>query len=109
MRLIVTNPALEEALEKQGKDWRTFTRQEMRTIVCANCHVEYYFAGADNYLTFPWQNGTRIEEIAAYYTEIGFKDWTYPGTDTPMIKMQHPEYEVLHCRQHPLQGRCGLR
>jgi len=94
MRLIVTNPALEEALEKQGKDWRTFTRQEMRTVVCANCHVEYYFAGEDNYLTFPWQNGTRIEEIAAYYTEIGFKDWTYPGTDTPMIKMQHPEYEV---------------
>ncbi|MFO7623914.1 MAG: ammonia-forming cytochrome c nitrite reductase subunit c552, partial [Anaerolineales bacterium] len=66
MRLIVTNPALEEALEKQGKDWRTFTRQEMRTVVCANCHVEYYFAGEDNYLTFPWQNGTRIEEIAAY-------------------------------------------
>lgn len=95
MRLIVTNPALEEALEKQGKDWRTFTRQEMRTIVCANCHVEYYFAGADNYLVFPWQNGTRIEEISALYNEIGFSDWTYPGTDTPMIKMQHPDYELF--------------
>lgn len=43
MRLIVTNPALKEALAAQGKDWETFTRQEMRTVVCANCHVEYYF------------------------------------------------------------------
>ncbi len=45
MRLVVTNPALEEALKAQGKDWKTLTRQEMRTVVCANCHVEYYFAG----------------------------------------------------------------
>ena len=45
MRLIVTNPALENALKAQGKDWTTFTRQEMRTVVCANCHVEYYFVG----------------------------------------------------------------
>ena len=45
MRLIVTNPALEEALAAQGQDWTTFTRQKMRTVVCANCHVEYYFAG----------------------------------------------------------------
>ena len=43
MRLIVANPALEKALEKQGKDWRTFTRQEMRTSVCANCQVELLF------------------------------------------------------------------
>ena len=75
MRLIVTNPALEEALQKQGKDWRTFTRQEMRTVVCANCHVEYYFEGPDSYLTFPWELGTNIDEIAAYYAEEGFSDW----------------------------------
>jgi nitrite reductase (cytochrome c-552) len=94
MRLVVTNPALEEALEKQGKDWRTFTRQEMRTVVCANCHVEYYFDGPEAYLTFPWEKGTRIEDISAYYTEEGFKDWEHPESGAPMIKMQHPEYEV---------------
>jgi nitrite reductase (cytochrome c-552) len=94
MRLVVTNPALNAALEKQGKDWRTFTRQEMRTIVCANCHVEYYFEGPDNHLTFPWENGTRIEEISAYYMEEGFKDWEHPESGAPMIKMQHPEYEL---------------
>jgi nitrite reductase (cytochrome c-552) len=95
MRLIVTNPALDEALKAQGKDWKTFTRQEMRTVVCANCHVEYYFAGEGKYLTFPWKDGTRIENIANYYQEIGFKDWEHAQSGAPMIKMQHPDYELF--------------
>jgi nitrite reductase (cytochrome c-552) len=95
MRLIVTNPALAEALVAQGLDWTTFTRQEMRTVVCGNCHVEYYFAGDGKYLTFPWANGRQIDQIVAYYDEIGFKDWVYPGTDTPMLKAQHPEFEFF--------------
>jgi nitrite reductase (cytochrome c-552) len=95
MRLIVTNPALEEALVAQGKDWRTFTRQEMRTIVCANCHVEYYFKGDGKYLTFPWEKGTNIDQISEYYAENGFKDWDHPQSGTPMIKMQHPDYELF--------------
>ena len=95
MRLVVTNPSLEIALAAQGRDWTTFTRQEMRTVVCANCHVEYYMVGDDKILTFPWENGTRIEQVIAYYDEIDFSDWTYPGTDTPMLKAQHPEYEFF--------------
>jgi len=95
MRLIVTNPALDEALKAQGKDWTTFTRQEMRTVVCANCHVEYYFKGEGKYLTFPWANGTRIEDITKYYQEANFTDWTHPNSQAPLIKMQHPEYELF--------------
>src|SRR5512140_3860377 len=95
MRLIVTNPALDEALKAQGKDWHTFTRQEMRTVVCANCHVEYYFKGDGKYLTFPWAKGTRIDQIISYYRESGFKDWEYPDARTPMLKAQHPEYELF--------------
>ncbi|NMC11728.1 MAG: ammonia-forming cytochrome c nitrite reductase subunit c552, partial [Chloroflexi bacterium] len=95
MKLVVTNPALDEALQKQGKDWRTFTRQEMRSIVCANCHVEYYFAGEGKYLTFPWDNGTAIENIAAYYADLAFKDWEHPQSGAAMIKMQHPDYELF--------------
>lgn len=95
MRLIVTNPALEEALQAQGKDWTTFTRQEMRTVVCANCHVEYYFAGEGKYLTFPWANGTSIEDIEQYYQEVGFTDWKHAESQTEMIKMQHPEFEMF--------------
>ena len=95
MRLIVTNPALDEALTAMGQDWETFTRQEMRTVVCANCHVEYYFKGDGKYLTFPWENGTDVYSIIEYYEEDGFKDWEYPEALTPMLKAQHPEYEFF--------------
>jgi len=95
MRLIATNPALMEALERQGKDWETYSRQEMRSLVCANCHVEYYFKGDGKYLTFPWDKGTKVEEIISYYEEVGFKDWAYPETESPMLKAQHPEYEFF--------------
>lgn len=94
MRLIVTNPALEEALKAQGLDWTTFTRQQMRTIVCANCHVEYYFAGEGKYLTFPWANGRNVDQIADYYKEINFSDWKHPDSGAAMIKMQHPDFEL---------------
>jgi nitrite reductase (cytochrome c-552) len=100
MRLIVTNPALENALKAQGKDWKTYTRQEMRSLVCANCHVEYYFVGAEKLLTFPWAKGTKIDQIWDYYQTTlydgkVFSDWTYPGTNTPMLKAQHPDYEMF--------------
>lgn len=94
MRLIVTNPALQDALEAQGKDWTTFGRQEMRSLVCANCHVEYYFVGEKKVLTLPWADGTKIDEILSYYEGQEFKDWEYPETGTPMLKAQHPEYEM---------------
>lgn len=95
MRLVVTNPALDEALKAQGKDWKTFTRQEMRTVVCANCHVEYYFKGDGKYLTFPWENGTRIEQIEEYYKAENFTDWKHPDSQAAMIKMQHPDFELF--------------
>ncbi|HEX2980481.1 MAG TPA: ammonia-forming cytochrome c nitrite reductase subunit c552 [Anaerolineaceae bacterium] len=95
MRLVVTNPALDEALQTQGVDWRTLTRQEMRTVVCANCHVEYYFQGDGKLLTFPWENGTRVEAIEAYYQAANFTDWTHTESETPLIKIQHPEYELF--------------
>ena len=97
-RLVVTNPALDQALKAQGQDWRQFTRQQMRTVVCANCHVEYYFAGEDKLLTFPWAKGTRIEDIAAYYQGLDFKDWEHPADKAPMVKLQHPEYELFTAR-----------
>ena len=95
MALVVTNPALEEALRARGQDWTTFTRQEMRTVVCANCHVEYYFKGDGKYLTFPWEDGMAIEDIADYYADLQFNDWEHPQSGAPMIKMQHPEYELF--------------
>jgi nitrite reductase (cytochrome c-552) len=43
MELRITRPALKNALEARGIDLGKATRQDMRTYVCAQCHVEYYF------------------------------------------------------------------
>ncbi len=105
MRLVLTNPSVIAGFESQGIDWTRFSRQQMRSVVCANCHVEYYQAGEDKVLTLPWKNGTRIEEILATYDEIGFKDWEYPGAGTPALKAQHPEYETFTANStHYLAG-----
>lgn len=78
------------------------TRQEMRTYVCAQCHVEYYFKGEGKTLTYPWSKGVKIEEIVAYYDEVGHKDWTHAETGAAMLKAQHPEFELwsqgIHAR-----------
>lgn len=95
MKLIMTNPAVINGFKARGIDWTTFTRQEMRTAVCANCHVEYFMPGENKVLTVPWNNGTKIDEITSYYDEIGFKDWEYPESGTPMLKAQHPEFEFF--------------
>jgi nitrite reductase (cytochrome c-552) len=95
MRLVITNPAVEAAFKSEGLDWRTFTRQQMRSAVCANCHVTYYFTGANKVLTVPWNNGTRVENIIQSEDSVNFADWTYPGTGTPIMKARHPDYELF--------------
>ncbi|NLF09580.1 MAG: ammonia-forming cytochrome c nitrite reductase subunit c552 [Pirellulaceae bacterium] len=100
MQLRVTRPALREAFARQGKDIDQATHQEMRTLVCAQCHVEYYFKGQGNYLTFPWDKGTTPEDMEKYYNEADFADWTHAISKTPMVKMQHPDYEVYRTGIH---------
>lgn len=76
----------------------------MRSLVCAQCHVEYYFLGEGKTLTFPWSRGTSVEAIEAHYDAYGFKDWTHAITQAPMIKMQHPEYELYTTSVHHQAG-----
>ncbi len=80
------------------------TRQEMRTFVCAQCHVEYYFKGPEKFLTYPWAKGVKMEEIEAYYDEAGFKDWTHAETGAPVLKAQHPEFEMWSQGIHARSG-----
>jgi nitrite reductase (cytochrome c-552) len=79
------------------------THQEMRSLVCAQCHVEYYFRDK-TYLTFPWQQGTSVEAMIAYYDEIEFSDWLHPISKTPMLKAQHPDYELWKTGVHAYRG-----
>jgi nitrite reductase (cytochrome c-552) len=94
MRLVITNPAVDVALKAEGIDWRAYTRQQMRSLVCANCHVTYFFAGDNKVLTVPWADGTRVEDIIKYEDNLNFADWTYPGIGTPIMKARHPDYEL---------------
>ncbi len=80
------------------------TRQEMRSFVCGQCHVEYYFAGDNKLVTYPWANGLKVEEIEAYYDEIGFSDWTHAETGAPLLKAQHPEFELWNQGIHARSG-----
>ncbi len=108
MNLHISRPALIEAFEAQGLDISKATHQEMRSLVCAQCHVEYYFDKKKTegiaYLTFPWKNGTTSEDIEKYYDEAGFSDWTHALSRAPMLKAQHPDYEVYRTGVHASRG-----
>ncbi len=84
---------------------RDATRQEMRSFVCGQCHVEYYFKGDGKTVTYPWANGARVEEIEAYYDQEGFTDWVHAETGTRVLKAQHPEFEVW---QQGIHARAGV-
>jgi nitrite reductase (cytochrome c-552) len=112
MQLRVTRPgfiegiaALRASQGTAGYDVNTMaTRQEMRAFVCGQCHVEYYFRGADKRLVYPWANGLRIENIQAYYDAAGFKDWTHAESGAPVLKAQHPEFEMWNQGIHARSG-----
>ncbi len=105
MKLRITRPALKEAFVAMGRDINEATHQEMRSLVCAQCHVEYYFktneaAGLKNYLTLPWAKGQGVEGMIAYYDEIEFSDYVHPISGTPIVKAQHPDYELYRTGVH---------
>jgi nitrite reductase (cytochrome c-552) len=104
MELWISRPAFKNAMEARGVDLSKATRQEMRTYVCAQCHVEYYFKGDNKILTFPWSKGLKIEEMEKHYDEYGFKDWTHKETGAPMLKTQHPEFEMWSSGLHARSG-----
>lgn len=80
------------------------TRQEMRSFVCGQCHVEYYFKGKGTLLTYPWRKGVKVEEIEAYYDEEGFSDWSHKRSGASALKAQHPEFELWSQGIHAQSG-----
>lgn len=104
MNLRITRPALIEALSRRGKKIEEATHQEMRSLVCAQCHVEYYFTKDKFYLNFPWDKGFSAEEMEQYYDEIEFYDWINPLSKAKMLKAQHPDYELFMTGIHAQRG-----
>ncbi len=74
------------------------------TMACAQCHVEYYFEKETGKIVLPWDNGIEIDEIESYFDEIEHADWIHPRTGTPLIKVQHPEFEMYTGSVHDKLG-----
>lgn len=114
--LTVRRPYLNRGLESAGlPTFEESTHQEKRSLVCAQCHSEYYFlktpyTGKDGkektaaVVTFPWSDGLSAEDMEKYYDDRNFKDWTHKISKTPMLKAQHPGYEIARTGIHYQKG-----
>lgn len=120
MKLRVTRPAFMEGIKllkaSQGvKDFdvnQDATPTEMRTFVCAQCHVEYAFPGEGKTLTFPWKYGNTVRDEERYWNETGWTDFTHELTGAKVLKAQHPEFELysqgIHARSDVSCADCHM-
>lgn len=106
-----------ESIERWRKGARTTaydpntdaSRQEMRSFVCGQCHVEYY-CGPKTTLFYPWNNGLTADQIESYYDSYKFPDghtfydWTHAETGANVLKAQHPEFELWSQGVHARSG-----
>jgi nitrite reductase (cytochrome c-552) len=110
MALRVTRPAFVAGMRAMKNDPNydpnaSATRQEMRTYVCGQCHVEYYFKGPEKTLTYPWHNGWKADQILDYYeTRTDHADWTHAESGAKVLKAQHPEFELYNQGVHARSG-----
>jgi nitrite reductase (cytochrome c-552) len=112
MQLRVTRPAFIEGMRalKASQGIQNYdvnkqaTRQELRAYVCGQCHDEYHFSGPEKRLVYPWAKGLLIENILAFYDEQKFKDWEHATTGAPVLKAQHPEFEMWNQGIHARSG-----
>ena len=118
MELRLYSVPLKDWIERTGRKEADISRNEMRSLVCAQCHVEYHFTdpgqGVARKPYFPWDEGFGPEDMFEYYKTHGdgqtpgfegqFADWIHPVSKTPMIKMQHPEYEAWISGPHGSAG-----
>ncbi len=85
------------------------SRQELRSMVCGQCHVEYY-CGDKMTLMFPWAKGLKVEQIEATWNDTKFPDghrfydWKHAKTGAEVLKAQHPEFEMWSQGIHARSG-----
>jgi nitrite reductase (cytochrome c-552) len=96
---------------------RDASRSEMRSFVCAQCHVEYY-CSSKLPLTFPWSQGLRAEDIEKHWNDTTFADgeqfydFVHAETGAHVLKAQHPEFELwsqgIHARSGVACADCHM-
>jgi nitrite reductase (cytochrome c-552) len=133
MQLIVTRPAFLIGIQKLAASaaptpfapsierWRASgkakpydpntdaSRGELRSFVCTQCHIEYY-CSTSMPLTAPWGKGLAVEQIETFWNETKlptgerFYDYKHAETGAPILKAQHPEFEVWSQGVHARSG-----
>jgi len=95
---------LNAALKDMGIDSGKLTRQEMRSAVCAQCHVTYNITKDQEMksvgIYFPWQGSTMgnisIENIVKKLrSDPSVLEWKQNVTGYKMPFIRHPEYELF--------------
>jgi nitrite reductase (cytochrome c-552) len=112
MQLRITRPAFMEGIRAvkasqgvQDYDVNTMaTRQEMRSYVCGQCHVTYYFQPPNKRLTFPWAKGLKVEDIIAVEDENKINEWIHQDSGAELVKARHPEFEMWNQGVHARSG-----
>ena len=85
------------------------SRTEMRSFVCAQCHVEYYCSSSMP-LEFPWSKGLKVEDLEAHWNETKlpdgkrFYDFKHAESGAELLKAQHPEFELWSQGVHARSG-----
>jgi formate-dependent nitrite reductase cytochrome c552 subunit len=93
-------------------DDQTVTQRQAvvrQPATCLHCHAFVYVPYSRGLRSGSRTRGpgTCADDILAYYEESGFSDWTHAETGAPMLKAQHPEFEIWTqgVDRHPFQVR----
>lgn len=108
MELHISRSYLTEACQRKGMDMENVSEQDMRSLVCAQCHSEYYFSKENSEVVLPWNKGYSMEAIEKYYDDMNYTDYTHKLSRAPLLKAQHPDYELAQMGIHASRGvSCG--
>jgi len=102
--LKLTHPVAIKAFDTIGLPQAKMTRQEMRSAVCAQCHVTYVVNKDKNMksvgLFFPWQ-GSKPGDISVenvikvIRSDPSHEEWKQKVTGFKVGFIRHPEYEFF--------------
>ena len=96
--------SLGESLKSMGVKQADLTRQDMRSVVCAQCHVTYNInKNAEMQsvgIIFPWQNskwgGISIEDIIKRIAhDDSLKEWKQTVSGFMLAYIRHPEFDLF--------------
>jgi len=105
MGLRLTRQPFVEAYTRAGGDLDKTGRQEMRVLVCAQCHITYYFDQHSGALSIPWEQSPDVNAVEHYFSSTyPYREWVHAMTGTGLVKLRHPDYEFFLGGTHSVAG-----